>query len=63
MCTLLYYFLSVLGLNCCMWAFSHGEQQGLFSSCSARDSHCGGFSCCGAWALGAGASAVVVPRP
>ena len=26
---------------------------------SAWASHCGGFSCCGAWALGAGASVVV----
>ena len=27
--------------------------------CSARASHCGGISCCGAWALGAWASVVV----
>ena len=27
--------------------------------CSARASHCGGFSCCGAQALGARASVVV----
>ena len=27
--------------------------------CSAQTSHCGGFSCCGAWALGARASVVV----
>ena len=27
--------------------------------CGARASHCGGFSCCGAWALGARASVVV----
>ena len=27
--------------------------------CSARPSHCDGFSCCGAWALGARASVVV----
>ena len=27
--------------------------------CSAQASHCGGFSCCGAWALGARASVVV----
>ena len=25
---------------------------GLLSSCSAHASHCGGFSCCGAWAVG-----------
>ena len=28
----------------------------------ARASHCGGFSCCGAWALGAWASVVVARR-
>ena len=27
--------------------------------CCARASHCSGFSCCGAWALGMGASVVV----
>ena len=27
--------------------------------CSAQASHCGGFSCCGAWALGVRASVVV----
>ena len=26
--------------------------------CGVRASHCGGFSCCGAWALGAWASVV-----
>ena len=31
--------------------FSCGEQ-GLLSSCSSKASHCGGFSCHGAWALG-----------
>jgi len=36
-------FLVVLGLPCCPRAFS---------SCSARASHCGGFSCCGAEVLG-----------
>ena len=30
--------------------------------CSARASHCSGFSCCGAWALGAWASVVVARR-
>ena len=30
-----------------------------FSSCGARASHCGGFSCCGAQALGARDSVVV----
>ena len=38
-----YLFLAMLGLHCCVQAFS---------SCGARDSHFGGFSCCGAWAPG-----------
>ena len=39
-----------LGLCCCVQAFS---------SCGERASHCGGFSCCGAWVLGEQASVVV----
>ena len=43
-------FLAALGLHCCTQAFS---------SCGVRASHCSGFSCCGARALGARASVVV----
>ena len=39
-----------LGLHCCTWDFS---------SCGEQASHCSGF-CCGARALGARASVVVV---
>ena len=39
-------------------AFSSGGELGLLP-CGARASHCGGFSCCGARALGARASVVV----
>ena len=50
-------FLAALGLHCCAQAFSScGEWRLLFG---ARASHCGGFSCCGAWTLGARASVVV----
>ena len=42
-------FLAVLGLHCCEWAFS---------SCGEQASHCGGFSCCRARALGVRASVV-----
>ena len=45
-----YLFMAALGLRCFAWAFS---------SCGAWASHCGGFSCCRAWALGARASVVV----
>ena len=39
-------FLAVLGLRCCVQAFSSGGKWGLLSSCSARASHDSGFSCC-----------------
>ena len=45
------FFLAVLCLHCCTWAFS---------ICSGRTSHCGGFSCCGAQTLGQLGSGVVV---
>ena len=47
-------FLAAQGL------FSSCSDRGLLSGCSGRASHCGGFSCCGAGALGATASVVVV---
>ena len=46
------FFLAVLGLHCCAWAFSSCGEQGATPRCGARASHCGGFSYCGAWALG-----------
>ena len=45
-------FLFVLGLPCCVSAFSSCGKRGLFSICSVRASHCGGFSSCGAQAPG-----------
>ena len=35
-----------------VWVSSSCGEQGLLYSCSAWASHCGGFSCCWAWALG-----------
>ena len=54
----IYLFLAVLGLRYCTRAFS---------SCGARASHCSGFSCCRAWALGVWAqqlwlTGLVAPR-
>ena len=49
----IYLFLAALGLGCCVQAFS---------SCGAQASHCDGFSCCRAWALGVQASVVVAHR-
>ena len=45
-------FVAVRGL------YSSCGEWGLLSSC-ARASHCGGFSCCEIWALGAWPSVVV----
>ena len=56
----LYLFLATLGLRCCVRAFSLVAASGGALRCSTRASRCGGFSCCGAWALGARASVVVV---
>ena len=55
----IYLFLAVLGLRCCMRAFSSCGERGPTLRCSAQASHCGGFSCCGAQALGVWASVVV----
>ena len=38
--------LAVLGLYCCLWAFSSCDQRGLLSRCGVRASHCCGFPCC-----------------
>ena len=51
-------FLAALGLRCRAWAFSSCGERGLLC-CSAQASHCSGFSCCRAWALGTRASVVV----
>ena len=53
-----FFSLAMLGLHCCTWSFSSCSEWGLLSSCSARVSHCSGFSCC-IWALGAQASVAV----
>ena len=47
------YILAVLGLRCCVQAFSSCNKWGSLSSC-ARVSYCSGFSCCRAQALWCG---------
>ena len=47
----IYLFLAALGLCCCV--------RGATLHCGERASHCSGFSCFGAWALGVWASVVV----
>ena len=40
------------GYSLLQGVFSSCSEQGLLSGCGAQVSHCGGFSCCRAWALG-----------
>ena len=42
---LLIYLLVALGLRCCVRAYSSCGERGATLHCSARASHCGGFSC------------------
>ena len=51
--------MAVLGLRFCVRAFSSCGKWGATLHCGVQASHCGGFSCCGAWALDARASVVV----
>ena len=51
--------MAALGLRRYAQAFSSCSEWGATLHRGAQASHCSGFSCCGAWALGAQASAVV----
>ena len=59
-CFVFVFVLAALGLHCCAWAFLWLWRVGATLRCGAWASHCSGFSCCRAWALGARASVVVV---
>ena len=59
---LFFFFLAVLGLRCCAWAFCSCGERGLRFVALCGASHCGGFSCCGVRALGTQASVVVARR-
>ena len=52
----------MLGLRCSARTFSSRGERGLLFVAVHRASHCGGFSCCGAQALGAQASVVEAHR-
>ena len=43
--------MAVLSLCCCAQTFSSCDELGLLSSFGTWVSNCGGFSCCGVWAL------------
>ena len=49
---LLLFFLTALGLHCCVQALSSCGRWEPLSSCGAGASHCGGLFSWGAWALG-----------
>ena len=51
--------MAALGLRCCAQTFSSCGERGLLFVFGVQASHCGGFSYCAAWALGAWASVVV----
>ena len=52
--------MAALGLRCCVQDFSSCSKLGLlFVAVCAQASHCGGFSCCRARALGTRASVIV----
>jgi len=55
-----YSVLAVLDLHCCLGLFCSRSEQGLLASCSPLVSHCGGLSCCRAWAPGTQASVVAM---
>ena len=57
-----FFFLAALGLRCCAQAFSSCSERGLLFVVVRGLFHCGGFSLCGAQALGARASVVVAHR-
>ena len=48
----IYLFMAVLGLHCCVQAFSSCSQRDVLSSCGVWAAHCGGFSCGRARTLG-----------
>ena len=54
--------MAALCLHCCVWAFSSCGKRELLLCCGSWASHCGGFSCCRARALGLRASVVVAHR-
>ena len=53
------FFLGCIGFSSLCAGFLQLQRAGATLCCSARASHCGGFSCCGARALGVWASVVV----
>ena len=57
-----FFFLGYIGSLLLHVGFLQLWRVGATLHCGARASHCSGFSCCGAWALGAWASVVAAHR-
>ena len=55
----IYFIFGCIGSSLLCAGFLQLQGAGATLRCGARASHCGGFSCCGARALGMRASAVV----
>ena len=55
----LFIYLGCIGSSLLHVGFPQLQRAGATLHCRAQASHCGGFCCCGAWALGARASVVV----
>ena len=58
----IHFILAPLGLHCHAWALASCCERGLLPSCGVWASHCGGFSCCRASALGHVGSVVAAHR-
>ena len=58
----LFYFLAVVGLRCCVWAFSSFGKPGLLFVLVQEHLTVGGFSSCGAQTLGHEAQQLRFPR-
>ena len=61
----IYFYLFIFGCvgsSLLRAGFLQLQRAGATLHCGVRASHCGGFSCCGAWALGVQASVVVARR-
>ena len=57
--SLSFFLFGCIGSSLLRAGFLWLRRVGATLCCGARASHCGGFSCCGAWALGVRASVVV----
>ena len=58
----IYVFLAALGSSLLRTGFLQLQRAGATLPCGVWASHCGGFSCCGAWALGVLASVVAARK-